>query len=235
MKVAAIIAAAGLGRRMQQDTPKTYLPLAGKPILIHTLELFENIAEVHEVVVVVHPEDLEFCQGEIIDPYPLKKVLRLVPGGKERQDSVYHALRVLQKKEDELDIVLVHDGVRPLVDPALVRQVVAAARRYGAAILGIPCQDTLKRVNSKGEVTETVDRQELWQVQTPQAFRAALLWRAYQDAMSRGFYATDEAALVEALGEMVVVVTGSPLNLKITTPDDLKMAEAFMALRQGAP
>jgi 2-C-methyl-D-erythritol 4-phosphate cytidylyltransferase len=121
------------------------------------------------------------------------------------------------------------------VDPALVRQVVAAARRYGAAILGIPCQDTLKRVNSKGEVTETVDRQELWQVQTPQAFRAALLWRAYQDAMSRGFYATDEAALVEALGEMVVVVTGSPLNLKITTPDDLKMAEAFMALRQGAP
>jgi 2-C-methyl-D-erythritol 4-phosphate cytidylyltransferase len=220
---------------MQQDTPKTYLLLAGKPILIHTLELFETIPEVHEVLVVVHPEDLEFCQEEIIDPYPLKKVLRLVPGGKERQDSVYNALKALQKEADELAIVLVHDGVRPLVDPAQVRQVVAAARRHGAAILGIPCQDTLKRVNSRGEITATVDRQELWQVQTPQAFRAALLWRAYQEAMSRSFYATDEAALVEALGETVVMVPGSPLNLKITTPDDLKMAEAFLAMRQGAP
>jgi 2-C-methyl-D-erythritol 4-phosphate cytidylyltransferase len=229
MKVAAIIAAAGLGRRMQQDTPKTYLQLAGKPILIHTLEVFENVPEVKEVLVVVHPEDLEFCQGEVIDPYPLKKVLRLVPGGKERQDSVYHALKVLNKEAVELDVILVHDAVRPLVDPAQVRKVVVAARRHGGAILGIPCQDTLKRVNSRGEVVATVDRQELWQVQTPQAFQAALLWRAYQEAMERGFYATDEAALVEALGETVVVVPGTCLNLKITTPDDLKMAEAILA------
>jgi len=114
MKVAAIVAAAGLGVRMQQNTPKTYLQLAGKPILVHTLEVFERVADVHEVIVVVHPEDLEFCQEEVIDPYPLKKVLRLVPGGKERQDSVYNAMKVLWKKEDELDVVLVHDGVRPL-------------------------------------------------------------------------------------------------------------------------
>jgi len=233
MKVAAIIAAAGLGRRMQQDTPKTYLDLGGKPILIHTLEIFEKVPEVHEVLVVVHPEDLEFCQGEVIDPYPLKKVLRLVPGGKERQDSVYNALRILKKEGDELDVILVHDGVRPLVVPAQVRQVVAAARRHGGAILGVPCQDTLKRVNSKGEVVATVDRQELWQVQTPQAFRAALLWRAYQEAMEKGFYATDEAALVEALGETVVVVPGTPLNLKITTPDDLIMAEAILAAKRA--
>jgi 2-C-methyl-D-erythritol 4-phosphate cytidylyltransferase len=229
MKVAAIIAAAGLGRRMQQDTPKTYLQLAGKPILIHTLEVFEKVPEVKEVLVVVHPEDLEFCQEEVIDPYPLKKVLRLVPGGKERQDSVYHALKVLKKEAVELDVILVHDAARPLVDPAQVRKVLAAARRHGGAILGIPCQDTLKRVNSRGEVVATVDRQELWQVQTPQAFQAALLWRAYQEAMERGFYATDEAALVEALGETVVVVPGTCLNLKITTPDDLKMAEAILA------
>jgi 2-C-methyl-D-erythritol 4-phosphate cytidylyltransferase len=232
MKAAAIIAAAGLGRRMQQDTPKTYLQLAGKPILIHTLEVFEKVPEVHEVLVVVHPEDLEFCQEEVIDPYPLKKVLRLVPGGKERQDSVYHALKVLKKEAADLDVILVHDGVRPLVDPALVRKVVAAARRHGGAILGIPCQDTLKRVNSNGVVVDTVDRQELWQVQTPQAFQAALLWRAYQEAMERGFYATDEAALVEALGETVVVVPGTCLNLKITTPDDLKIAEAILAFLQ---
>ena len=129
-------------------------------------------------------------------------------------------------------MVLVHDGVRPLVSPAQVRQVVTAARRYGGAILGIPCQDTLKRVNSRKEIVATVDRQELWQVQTPQAFRAALLWRAYQQAMEKGFYATDEAALVEALGDTVVVVPSSPLNLKITTPDDLKMAEAILSLRR---
>jgi 2-C-methyl-D-erythritol 4-phosphate cytidylyltransferase len=232
MKVAAIIAAAGLGVRMRVDTPKTYLQLAGKPILIHTLEVFERVSEVHEVLVVVHPEDLEFCQEEVIDPYPLKKVLRLVPGGKERQDSVYNALKVLWQKEDELDVVLVHDGVRPLVSPAQVRQVVTAARRHGGAILGIPCQDTLKRVNSRKEIIATVDRQELWQVQTPQAFRAALLWRAYQQAMEKGFYATDEAALVEAMGDTVVVVPSSPLNLKITTPDDLKMAEAILSLRR---
>jgi len=232
MKVAAIIAAAGLGVRMQQDTPKTYLQLAGKPILVHTLEVFERVADVHEVLVVVHPEDLVFCQEEIIDAYPLKKVLRLVPGGKERQDSVYNALKVLWKKEDELDVVLVHDGVRPLVSPAQVRQVVAAARRHGGAILGIPCQDTLKRVNSRKEIIATVDRRELWQVQTPQAFRAALLWRAYQEAMERGFYATDEATLVVALGDTVVLMPSSPLNLKINTPDDLKMAEAILCARR---
>jgi 2-C-methyl-D-erythritol 4-phosphate cytidylyltransferase len=232
MKVAAIIAAAGLGRRMQQNTPKTYLQLAGKPILIHTLEIFEKVPEVNEVLVVVHPEDLEFCQEEVIDPYPLKKVLRLVPGGKERQDSVYHALKVLKKEAADLDVILVHDGVRPLVEPAQVRKVVAAARRHGGAILGIPCQDTLKRVNSKGAVVNTVDREDIWQVQTPQAFQAALLWRAYQEAMERGFYGTDEASLVEALGETVVVVPGTCLNLKITTPDDLKMAEAILAFLQ---
>lgn len=232
MRVAAVIAAAGLGRRMQKDIPKTYLPLAGKPILIHTLEVFEKVPEVHEVLVVVHPEDLEFCQEEVLAPYPLKKVLRVVPGGKERQDSVYNALKVLRRESEDLEVILVHDGVRPLVPPALVRQVVIAARRHGAAILGIPCQDTLKRVNSRQEVVDTVDRQELWQVQTPQAFRTALLWRAYQEAVSQGFYATDEAALVEALGQPVVVVPGSPLNLKITTQDDLKMAEAFLAHKQ---
>ncbi len=233
MRVAAVIAAAGLGRRMQQDTPKTYLRLGGKPILSHTLEVFEKVPEVHEVLVVVHPEDLELCQREVIDPTPLKKVLRLVPGGKERQDSVYNALKVLRKEAESLEIILVHDGVRPFVTPSLISQVVAAARRHGAAVPGVPCQDTLKRVNPKGEVLETVDRRELWQVQTPQGFRAALLWQAYQEAMSRQFYATDEAALVEALGKTVVMVPGSFLNLKITTPDDLQLAEAILRYRQG--
>jgi 2-C-methyl-D-erythritol 4-phosphate cytidylyltransferase len=232
MKVAAIIAAAGQGLRMRQDRPKTYLSLGKKPLLVHTLEVFETIPEVHEVAVVVHPNDLELCQEEVIAPFGFKKILRLVPGGKERQDSVYNALKVLKNEEDELEVILVHDGVRPFVAREQVSQVIAAARRHGGAVLGIPCQDTLKRVNTKGEVVATVERQELWQIQTPQAFQAALLWRAFREAMSSGFYATDEAGLVEALGQPVMVVQGSPLNLKITTPDDLKLAEAILASRK---
>jgi 2-C-methyl-D-erythritol 4-phosphate cytidylyltransferase len=232
MKVSAIIAAAGQGVRMQQDRPKTYLDLGKKPILFHTLKVFEATPEVKEVTVVVHPDDLEYCQEEVIDPFGFKKILRLVPGGKERQDSVYNALKVLKNEEDNLEVIVVHDGVRPFVVTEQVRQVITAARRHGGAILGIPCQDTLKQVNARGEVVATIERRELWQIQTPQAFQAALLWRAFREAMSSGFYATDEAALVEALGHPVVVVPGSPLNLKITTPDDLKLAEAILALRK---
>lgn len=229
MKVAAIIPAAGVGARMKRDIPKPYLLLGGKPILAHTLAVFEATPEVHEVMVVVHPEDLEYCQEQVIGPYAFKKVLRLVPGGKERQDSVYNALKVIQKDKD-LDIIVVHDGVRPFITPELLRRVIQAARRYGGAILGWPAQDTLKRVSPKGEVLQTLDRQNVWQIQTPQAFQAQILWRAFVEAYGRNFYGTDEASLVEELQQTVVVVQGSPLNLKITTPEDLQMAEAILAL-----
>ena len=126
--IAAIIAAAGVGKRMGHHIPKPYLQLAGKPILAHTLKIFEAMPEIREVTVVVHPEDLDLCQDTVIAPYNLKKVLRLVPGGKERQDSVYHALKAL-KNEDELEIILVHDGVRPFVTPEQIRQVIDAARQ----------------------------------------------------------------------------------------------------------
>lgn len=231
MKVAAIIPAAGIGQRMQQDTPKPYLLLAGRPILAHTLKVFEDTPEVYEVTVVVHPEDLEHCREDVIAPFGFKKVLRLVPGGKERQDSVYNALKVLQSEED-LEIILVHDGVRPFITPEHIRQVIQAARKHGAAILGWPAQDTLKRVNSKGEVQETLERRCIWQIQTPQAFQTGLLWRAFLEAYGRDFYGTDEASLVEALGHPVVVVTGSAVNLKITTPEDLRLAEAVLSFWQ---
>ena len=133
--IAAIIAAAGVGKRMGHHIPKPYLQLAGKPILAHTLKIFEAMPEIQEVTVVVHPEDLDLCQDTVIVPFNLKKVLRLVPGGKERQDSVYHALKALQN-EDELEIVLVHDGVRPFVTPEQIRQVIEAARRHGGAVRG---------------------------------------------------------------------------------------------------
>ena len=232
MRVAVVVAAAGVGKRMGRDLPKTYLPLAGKPILAHTLALFEALEEVREVAVVVHPRDLDYCRDEVIAPFGFTKVLPLVPGGKERQDSVHNALQQF-RATDDADLILVHDGVRPFADAALVRRVMAGAAQFGAAIPGIPAQDTLKRVNAQGRVVETVDRQHLRQVQTPQGFQAGLLRRAFAEAYRRGFYGTDEASLIEALGLPVMVVPGSPLNLKITTPEDLLLAEALLRMTWG--
>jgi 2-C-methyl-D-erythritol 4-phosphate cytidylyltransferase len=227
--IAAIVAAAGVGLRMGHKTPKPYLLLAGKPILAHTLEIFERIKEIQEVTLVVHPEELDYCQEKVISPFSFKKVLRLVPGGKERQDSVYHALKALQH-EDDLELVLVHDGVRPFVTPEQIRRVLEEARRHGGAVLGLPAYDTLKKVSAEGLVRQTIERQDIWQIQTPQAFQAPLLWRAFVEAYSRNFYGTDEASLVEELDHQVVVVPGSPFNLKITTPEDLRLAEAIFPL-----
>ena len=227
--IAAIIAAAGFGVRMGHKTPKPYLTLAGKPILAHTLEVFEKAKEIREVVVVVHPDELENCQENVIAPFGFKKVLRLVPGGKERQDSVYHALKTLQREED-LEIILVHDGVRPFITQEQISRVIQGARQHGAAILGIPAQDTLKRVDSQDRVIQTLERRDIWQIQTPQAFQAPLLWRAFVEAYSRNFYGTDEASLLEELNLPVAVIPGSPLNLKITTREDLELAEAMLPL-----
>jgi len=229
MNVAAIIPAAGVGVRMKTATPKPYLPLHGKPILAHTLAVFEVTPEVRQVAVVVHPDDLEQCQEQVIEPFHFKKVLRLIPGGKERQDSVYQGLKVLRQQE-EIDIVLVHDGVRPFIRPTHIHQVIQAAQRFGAAVLGFPASDTLKRVSPKGEVLETLDRQNIWHIQTPQGFRTELLWRAFVAAYNRNFYGTDEAMLVEQLHHPIMVIPGSPFNLKITTPEDLQLAQALLPL-----
>jgi len=227
LKVAAIIPAAGVGLRMRSQIPKAYLPLAGKPILAHTLEVFEAVKEVQEVTVVAHPDDLDYCQEEVIGAYGFKKVLRLVPGGKERQDSVYHALKALHQ-EDDLDIILIHDGVRPFITPEQIRRVIKAARSHGGAILGLPAQDTLKRVDPQKKVIHTLDRKDIWQIQTPQGFQADLLHRAFVEAYSRNFYGTDEASLLEEMGHPVTVIPGDPWNLKITTPEDLQLAEALL-------
>jgi 2-C-methyl-D-erythritol 4-phosphate cytidylyltransferase len=213
---------------MQSQTAKPYLMLAGKPILAHTLAVFEALEEIKEIAVVAHPDDLEYCREKVIAAYGFKKVLRLVPGGKERQDSVFHALKAL-KQEDDLEIVLVHDGVRPFVTPEQIRRVIKAAKAHGGAVLGLPAQDTLKRVNPRGEVIHTLERKDIWQIQTPQGFQTPLLWRAFVEAYGNDFYGTDEASLVEALGKPVTVIKGDPWNLKITTPEDLLLAEALFS------
>ncbi len=231
MRVAAIIPAAGIGRRMHKQLPKQYLTLGDRPILALTLAVFEQLPEITEITVVAQPSALDYCQRQVINPYGFKKVLRLVPGGKERQDSVYNALKVLQRQND-WDIFLVHDGVRPFVTPAEVRRVLMAAGKHGAAILACPAQDTVKEVNRQGQIQRTLNRQDIWLAQTPQAFRAAILWRAFVEAYGREFYGTDEASLVEALGVPVMVETGSPFNIKVTTPEDLVLAAAILQGRE---
>ncbi|MBM4288532.1 MAG: 2-C-methyl-D-erythritol 4-phosphate cytidylyltransferase [Deltaproteobacteria bacterium] len=231
MKVAAIIPAAGTGQRMQQHIPKQYLSFGGKPILAHTLTVLENLPEIAEITVVAQPSALDFCQTQVITPFGFKKVLRLVPGGKERQDSVYNALKVLQR-QNEWDLILVHDGVRPFVTPAEVLRVIRAAGEHGAAILALPAQDTVKKVNRAGRIKKTLNRQDIWLAQTPQVFQTAIIWRAFLEAYAREYYGTDEASLVEALGLPVRVEPGSPFNIKVTTPEDLILAEAIYRLRQ---
>jgi len=224
MKVSAIIPAAGSGRRMGR--PKQWLTLAGKPLLYWTLAAFERCPEVSGVVLVVPGDDLERVRREIVEPHELRKVRRIVAGGAERQDSVRNGFEILAGSPP--DIVVVHDGARPLVTPDILSRAVEATILHGATLVAVPVQDTLKRVNEAGAVLGTLRREGLWQAQTPQSFRYELLEEAYEAAHREGFLGTDEAALVERLGHTVHIVEGSRRNFKVTTPEDIELAERLL-------
>lgn len=233
-KVVALIAAAGRGTRMQagkeeaQDK-KQYLVLGRRPILGHTIAIFEESPLIDEIVLVVAPEDVDYCQKEIVDKYCFTKVKEIVVGGKQRQDSVYRGLLALNPATE---IVLVHDGVRPFFPGALIPEVVEAVYQQGTAVVGVPVKDTIKIVGQANIVEKTPDRQRLWAIQTPQAFRYPLLLAAYRAAMTRGLKATDDAMLVEAFGHPVQLILGTYDNVKITTPDDLLVAEVLLQRRK---
>jgi len=221
--VAAIVAAAGRGRRFGADYNKVLAPLAGRTVLHWSLRALLASGAVEAVVIVTGAEDLAAVR-EIAASF--SAVRAVVAGGEERSDSVRNALAALPP---EADLVAVHDGARPLVSPALVATVVAAAREHGAALPATPVSDTVKRSEDGVETRETVDRRPLWAVQTPQVFRRALLEEAYARAAAEGRPATDDAGYVEALGHPVRLVPGERTNLKITQPEDLRMAEALLA------
>ena len=225
MKVSAIIPAAGLGLRMGSDVPKQYLLLDGKPVLHHTLSVFNQCPLVNEIILVVSGEEMGKGQQQIQDSHP--KVSRIVAGGKERQDSVGNGLLSL---DSHTDIVVVHDGVRPFVSSDLIRETVEAARDFGAAITAVPVSDTIKKVNKKGLVEDTIDRSGLWRIQTPQTFQVSLLKEAFAKAQADNYYGTDEGSLIEYLGKEVRVVTGSEFNIKITRSEDLVLGETIAAL-----
>jgi 2-C-methyl-D-erythritol 4-phosphate cytidylyltransferase/2-C-methyl-D-erythritol 2,4-cyclodiphosphate synthase len=229
-KVAAIIPAAGSGIRMGLPSPKQFFELEGIPILIHTLRVFQQVDAVGHIVVVV---PMESCSqvAELVQEYNLKKVFKVVVGGERRQDSVLAGLQVLPR---EIELVLVHDGVRPFVPVSVIEECIIKAEEDGAAMVAVPVNDTLKAVSPDGEIEYTIDRTGVWQAQTPQAARTALLWKAYIDAAkNKSFVATDEAALLERINVPIKVVEGSDKNIKITRPEDLFLAKSILMESRG--
>jgi len=218
--VGVVIAAAGKGQRMKTDINKQFLLLAGQPVLKYSVETFSALKEVSQVVVVAHPQEVEHCRRLLGN-----ERVQVVAGGKERQDSVYLGLRTLAQ---DTKLVAVHDGARPLLSSALVLSLLHKATEWGAVIPAVPVKDTLKEVTDDGVIVSTLDRTKIWQAQTPQVFPYRSLVYAYEQAVAEGFYATDDASLYERYCGRVRVITGDYRNIKITTPDDLLIAEALI-------
>jgi 2-C-methyl-D-erythritol 4-phosphate cytidylyltransferase/2-C-methyl-D-erythritol 2,4-cyclodiphosphate synthase len=225
MKTVAIIPASGAGKRFQSHVAKQFLALNGLPILVHTLKTFEESNQVHEIILAVPSENVVSIRSELIKKYGMTKITSVVAGGRERQDSVKNCLDNLTKR---YDWVIVHDAVRPFVTGALIKKVLDGAKETGAAACGVPLTDTLKETHLGEVVLKTVPRNNLWLTQTPQVFRLDILKSAYQKAYAEKFYGTDDASLVERLGKDVKMVMGFHENIKITTKEDMIMAETLM-------
>lgn len=227
MDTVAIIVAAGMGRRMG-NRPKALLEVGGKPLLCHSLDLFQASPLIDGIVVAVPPGMLPSFRGAFAAGRGYTKVIAWVEGGERRQDSVAAALAAVPA---EAELVAVHDAARPCASAELVRRVVEAARTRGAAIPGVEVVDTIKEIDRRGSVARSPARERLRAVQTPQVFSAALLREAYRAAGEKGLAATDDASLVERLGRPVAVVEGERGNLKVTVPEDVARAEGILKRR----
>lgn len=226
MQYEVVLPAAGSGKRMGAGQNKLFLKLVEKPILIHTLEVFEQDRNCTGIWLAVKPEEREYIQ-ELLLKYGLSKVKGMPDGGVERQHSVHSCLKEMK----QVDIVLVHDAARPFITHDIIANLVQSAHRNGAAIAGVRAKDTMKKV-SNGIIQETVDRESLWMIQTPQAFRFDLIVEAEDVAEKEGFLGTDEAMLVERLGHTVYIVESSYENVKMTTKEDLVFGEAILHKRK---
>ena len=223
--ISAIIVAGGSGSRMGTATKKQYLKVKGKEILVHTVERFNNMPEIQEVIVVTGKEDITYVEKLLKEDYRLDKVVHIVEGGKERQDSVYNGIKVVNEKAEYL---VVHDGARPLITSEVVLRGLSMAYANKASIVAVPVKDTIKIVDKEGKVETTPNRDTLWSIQTPQIFEKELIVRAHEYAKAHRLQATDDSMLVEAIGVPVYIVEGSYSNIKITTPEDLVMAENML-------
>lgn len=231
--ITAVILAAGQGKRMNSTVAKQFLNLQGKPLLYYSIKAFEE-SSVDKIVLVTGSDQVEYCKQEIVDYYSFKKVTDIIEGGKERYDSVYQALMHL----NQCDYVLIHDGARPFISVNLIERIIREVMQYEACIVGTPVKDTIKVVNEKGYITDTPDRTTLWSAQTPQAFSYSSIRKAYDmfyqliDNLKLGI--TDDAMVYQTfIGEPVKVLQGEYNNYKITTPEDLTLAEATLDKRSN--
>jgi 2-C-methyl-D-erythritol 4-phosphate cytidylyltransferase len=227
-KSIALIPAAGMGKRMGASINKQYLHLGGIPVLAHTISVFECSPLIAAIYLVIPADEIPYCRKHVIEAYGFRKVAAIIPGGAERQNSVLNGLNVMRNDVTDEDVVLIHDGVRPLVTELLVKEVIRTASLHDGALAAVPAKDTIKSVRNN-IVMETPDRLTLWQAQTPQAFRFGMIHPAHLKAESDRFTGTDDSSLVERLGGKVHIVQGDYRNIKITTPEDLVLAESFLA------
>jgi 2-C-methyl-D-erythritol 4-phosphate cytidylyltransferase len=227
MKNAAIVLAGGSGSRMHSKEKKQYMQIGGKPVLYYSLYTFQHSSRIDEIILVCSESDIERCRRGIVEPYAFTKVSQIVPGGKERHDSVYAGLQALT----DCDYVMIHDGARPFVDEAMLERIWAELPAVRACTVGMPVKDTIKMSNAEGYVEQTLPREKLWLIQTPQSFSYELIRDAHERRLKNtpeGLKITDDAMLVEYMENIPVkLIEGSYENIKITTPDDLLVAEAI--------
>jgi 2-C-methyl-D-erythritol 4-phosphate cytidylyltransferase len=229
MKTIAIVPAAGTGERMGIDRKKPYLLLNQRPLLYYTLTALASIPSIAQIIVAVAPGDERFCQQQVLEKFHFNNSIQLIPGGSSRQESVR---RLLERVPDDAQLVLIHDGARPLITPELLEQAISETRVWKATVLAVPVKDTIKSANDTLQIEKTISRERLWAIQTPQTIERSVIWEAHQRASQEGFIGTDDAALVERLGVQVKIVMGSYDNIKITTLEDLVIGEALLKNRK---
>lgn len=229
MKVTAIILAAGKGKRMLHSLPKHFIRLEDKPVLAYTLDAFEKCPDVNQVLIVSRSGEEEYCLKEVVEMYGYKKVLKIVIGGERRQDSVYNGIKEL---DEDTDIVIVHDGVRPFVSQKILSETIKLAMFADGVVTAVPVKDTIKEAGDDKTIRSTPDRSSLWYAQTPQVFKKRILEEAFIMAYGDRVSVTDESSLVERLGYKVKIVEGSPDNIKITTKEDLLLAELILRMQK---
>lgn len=227
----AIVLAAGSGKRMNSQTAKQFLKIRDKEVLYYSLKVFEESPLVDNIILVTKEEDIEYCRTEIVEKNKLKKIMNIIPGGRERYDSVHAGLSLLSKNIDkEEDIVLIHDGARPFITENMINDSVMAAKKYGACSVGVPVKDTIKIIDENGFSVETPNRNFLYQIQTPQTFMLELILKAYEEfEKDSNHNITDDTMLVEQYtGVNSKIIFGAYENIKITTPDDMEIAEKLV-------
>jgi 2-C-methyl-D-erythritol 4-phosphate cytidylyltransferase len=225
----AIIPAAGRSERMKSRESKQFLIIDGRTILSYTLDVFQKYEKIDRIILVVNENEIDFCRRSIVEKHQFNKVTSVVAGGSERQDSVMNGLNEIPP---ETTVVVVHDGARPFVTSKMIEDSMEALKDCSGVAVGVFLKDTIKEINEKNEVLKTLDRNSLVSIQTPQIFFPEELMKAHQRARMDGFYGTDDALLVERIGGKIKVVAGSYENIKITTPEDIVLAEAILKQRK---